>query len=102
MGVHARPIVPKERLGHEGGRLAVLAGDVLDDILVHHHVVGRLDQRVETEINLRLAAGGHFVMLAFDLDAQLLQHQAHLRANVLLRVVGRHRKVSLLVPDFVT
>ena len=48
-----RAVVPEERLGHEGGRLAVLAGDVLDDVLVLEHVVGHLDQRRVTSCRFR-------------------------------------------------
>ncbi len=101
MGVHAGAVVAKERLGHEAGGLAVLLGDVLDHILVNHHGVGRLDQRVEAVVNFRLAGGGHFVVLALDLDAQFLHHQAHLGADVLLRVGGGDREIAFLVADLV-
>jgi hypothetical protein len=38
--VHARAVVVPDRLGHEGGRLAVPGGDVFDDVLVPQQVVG--------------------------------------------------------------
>ena len=101
MGVHARAVVAEKGLGHQADGLAVAAGHVLDDILVKHHVVGRLDQRVKPKINFGLAAGRHLMVLALDLDAQFLHHQAHLGADVLLGVVGGDRKITLLVADFV-
>jgi hypothetical protein len=33
------------------------------------------DEGVEAVIDFRLAGGGHFVVLALDLDAQLLHHR---------------------------
>jgi hypothetical protein len=41
----------------------VAAGDVLDDVFVEHHRVGGLHERVETEINFRLAGGRDLVVL---------------------------------------
>ena len=38
--VHARAVVPEDRLRHERDRLAVLPRDVLDDVLVEHELVG--------------------------------------------------------------
>ena len=54
------------------GGFAVFARDVFDDVFVEHHRVGRLDQRVETEINFRLAGRGDFVMLALDLECRVV------------------------------
>src|SRR3974390_2221274 len=39
-------VVAEQRLRHEGHDFAVLLGDVLDDVLECHEVVGRLAQRV--------------------------------------------------------
>jgi hypothetical protein len=88
VGVHPAAVVPKQRLGHETGRLAVLPRHVLDHILEHHHGIGRLDQRVEPVVDLRLPGRGHFVVLPLDVHAQLLHHQAHLGADVLLLSAG--------------
>ena len=101
MGVHAAAVVPKKRFGHQGDGLAMLAGHVLEHVFVEHHVVGGLDQRVEAEVDLRLARSGHFMVLALDLDAQLLHRQAHLGADVLLRVQGRDGEIAFFVADFV-
>jgi len=99
--VHPRPVVPKQRLGHETRRLAVLPRHVLDHILVHHHRVGRPHQRVKPIVYLRLPRRGHLVMLPLNLQPQLLHHQTHLRPKVLLRVGRRHRKIPLLVPNLI-
>ena len=45
--MHAAAVVLENRLGHKGHGLAVLVGNVLDHILVEHHVVGRAHQRIE-------------------------------------------------------
>ena len=66
VGVHARPVVSVEGLRHEGRGVPALEGDVLDDVLVHHDVVGHLDQGVEPHVDFTLAASGHFVMLRLD------------------------------------
>ena len=68
--VHAAAVIREQRLGHEGHRLAVLVGDVADDVLVQHHVVGRFHQRVEALVDFGLAAGGHFVVVALDVAAR--------------------------------
>ena len=94
MSMHAAAVVLKERLGHEGDGLAVLVGDVLDDVLVEHHVVGRAHQRAEFEIDFCLAAGGDFVVMALHLEAAALHGHRHLGAQVLVMIGGRHREVA--------
>lgn len=56
VAVHARAVVTEDRLRHERDGLALGARDVLDDVLVEQQVVGRLQQRVEAEVDLGLAA----------------------------------------------
>ena len=75
------------------------ARDVLDDVLVHHHLVGRAHQGVEPDIDFRLAGGGHFMVMLLHGDARLLHLQDHLGADVLLRIGRRHREVAFLVAD---
>jgi hypothetical protein len=41
-------------------------------VLVQHHAVGRLQQRVIAQVDLGLAAAGHFVVLALDLQTAAL------------------------------
>ena len=43
MNMHTGTIVAKHRFGHECDGLAVLAGSVLDNIFVEHHIVGGLE-----------------------------------------------------------
>ena len=94
MGVHAAAVVAKNRLGHEGNGFALAVGHVLHDIFVEQHLVRRPHQRVELQINFRLAAGGHFVMMALHLHAAILHGEHHLGAQVLIVVGGRHGKVA--------
>ena len=99
--VHAAAVVVEERLGHERHRLAVLAGHVLDHVLVLEQLVRHLDQRAEAHVDLRLAAGRHLVVLRLDRDADLLEGQHHLAADVLLAVRRRNREVAFLVARLV-
>src|ERR1039458_3580306 len=97
MHMHAAAVVGKQRLRHEGHRLAVLVGRVADDVFVQHHVVGRLHQRVEALVDLALAAGGHFVVMAFDVQPALDHGLHHLAAQILVVIRGRHREVAFLI-----
>ena len=64
-----RAVVAEERLRHERRRLAVLAGDVLDDVLEPHELVGHREQPIELHADLALTAGGDLVVADLDLDA---------------------------------
>ena len=70
--VHPRAVVLEDRLGHERRRQPVLPGDVLDDVLVEHQLVGHRQQRVEPHVDLGLAGGAHLVVLHLDLDPEAL------------------------------
>ena len=69
VAVHARAVVLEERLGHERDGVAGRVGDVLDDVLERHQVVGGLQQRAEPEVDLGLAGGADLVVLHLDVDA---------------------------------
>ena len=84
MGVHARAVVTKDRLGHEGGSLAVPFGHVLDDIFVPLQGVSHLHQRQKAHVDLGLTGSRHLVVMFLDADAHLLHHLDHLGADVLL------------------
>ncbi len=99
--VHAGAVVHEERLGHESGRLAILLGDVLDDVLVLEHVVGHLHERGEAHVDLALAARGDLVVLGFDLQAALDHREHHLGADVVKSVGGGHGEVAFLVTELV-
>ena len=53
--VHAGAVVAEQRLGHEGDDLVVLLGDVLDDVLVDHHLVGHPHELAGTSCRFRTA-----------------------------------------------
>ena len=95
--VHAGAVVLEQRLGHEGHGVAVLIGDVLDDVLVEHHLVGHVDQGLEAHVNLGLAGRGDLVVLHLDLDAGLDELQHHVGAEILELVHRWHREVAALV-----
>ena len=99
--VHARAVVLEDRLRHERHRVAGGVRHVLDDVLVEHELVGHRQQRVEAHVDLGLAGGAHLVVLHLDLDAQLLERQDHLRAEVLEAVHWRDGEVPLLVAGLV-
>ncbi len=101
MAVHPRAVVPEEGFRHEGGRLAVAPRDIANHVLVQVHLVARSHKGVETDVDFRLASGRHFVVLPFDLHAQILQHQRDLVADILLCVGWRHREIPLLVADLI-
>ena len=87
--VHARAVVLEQRLRHERDGLARGARDVLHHVLVEHQLVGHRRQRVEAHVDLGLARGADLVVLHLDRDADLLERQQHLRAEVLVLV---HRR----------
>ena len=99
MRMHAGPVVPEDRLGHEGRGFAMPAGHVLDDVLVHHQFVRRLDQRTEADIDFRLARRRRLVMMLLNGNPDLLHLQDHLAADILLRIGRRNGKVAFLMAD---
>jgi hypothetical protein len=96
--VHPRAVVAEERLRHEGHALPVLAGDVLDHVLVGHDLVGHARQRGEAEIDLALPARGDLVVVELARDPEALERQHHLRAEVVERVRRSRGEVALLRP----
>ncbi len=74
MSVHAAAIISEERFGHEGGRLAMFAGDILDHIPVNHHCIGASHQGIKAIINFGLAGSRDLVMLPLDFNAQFFHH----------------------------
>ena len=97
MGVHAAAGVLEQGLRHERHRLAVLVGDVADDVFVQHHVVRRLHQGVESLIDFTLPACRHFVVMTLDVHAALDHGLDHLAAHVLVMIGGRNREVAFFV-----
>ena len=91
-------VVAEDRLRHEGDRLAVRVGDVLDHVLVGHDLIGHAGQALEAEVDLALAARGDLVVVELARDPEPLQRQHHRRAEIVQRVVRRGREVALLRP----
>ena len=60
-----------------------------------------LPERVEPHVDLGLAGGRHLVVVHLDVDADRLQRQHHLGADVLVAVRRRHREVAFLVARLV-
>ena len=69
---------------------------LLIDELVLHHVVGGLQQGAEALIDFALPGGGHFVVMALDVQADFHHAHHHLRAQVLEMIDGRGGEVAFL------
>jgi hypothetical protein len=102
MDVHARAVVAKERLGHEGRGHAALPRDTLHHIFVDHHIVGHARECGEAHVDLALTAGRHFMMVGLNRNAELLEQQHHFGARILERIRGRYREISRLGAQLVT
>ena len=74
VGVHARPGVLAERLGHERRPDALLEGDLLDDGAEGHDVVGRRECVGIAQVDLVLP-GRALVMAELHRDAHVLQQR---------------------------
>ena len=93
--VHARTVVARDGLGHEGRRLAVGRRNLMHDVLVDLQIVAALDQSIELAAKLMLRAG-HFVMVLFRLDAHVAHDRQHFAADVLVAVHRRNREIAAL------
>ena len=96
------PLSPKIGFGMNVTVLVVSLGDVAHDVFVILHGVAHAFERREPDIDLGLAGGGDFVMLALDRNAGFLQLQTHLIANVLQAVHRRDREVTFFRANLVT
>ena len=99
--MHAAAVVAKQGLGHEGHRLVVTLGDVLDDVLVHQQVVRHLHQVLEPQVDLRLPGGRHLVMLGLHVETAVDHGLHHFVADIHQLVGGRHREIAFLVTELV-
>ena len=95
--MHSAAIILEDRLGHEGDRLAVLVCNVLHDVLVKQHVIGRFYERIVFQINFSLATGGNFVVMAFHIKTAANHGHDHFAAQVLIVVHGRDWKIAFFV-----
>jgi len=77
------------RLGHERGHEAVLGGYLLDAVLVHERIVGRLERVVVADVQLELARAGLRVA-GLDRYAGQGQLTADLPDQVLVQAAAVH------------
>ncbi len=99
--VHARAVVLEQRLGHKRHGFAAGQGNIADDVLVQHQVVGGPQERAVPDVDFRLPRGPHLVVLHLDGDAGPEQRPCHLRAQI-GEVVGRgYGEVTALEPGLV-
>ena len=96
MDVHPGAVVAVDRLRHEGRRLPVAAGDVLDDVFVEADLIGHPHQFLVVHVDLALPRGGHLVMLGLDVDPRLDHRLHHLVAQVHQLVAWWQRAIPLL------
>ena len=101
VSVHARAVVAVDRLRHEGRDLAVLAGDVADQVLVPLGHVRLAEQRVLAYADLGLAGRRHLVVVDEGVDAAVVHGRDDLGAEVGRVVERRQRRVALLAGDLV-
>ncbi|EAT07975.1 hypothetical protein SKA58_08424 [Sphingomonas sp. SKA58] len=95
MRVHAAAIVLRDRLGHEGRRLAIGLRHHLHDVLVDLHAVGGLDQRTERQAQLVLR-GGDFVVVLIAGQAHFQHGADHFGADVGARIDRRDGEITTL------
>src|SRR5258705_12539323 len=95
MNVHSRGVVLEQRFGHERRSHFVLAGGILDHVLVDHQVVSHAGERSEAHVYFVLAAGRYFMVMGFNLDPERLHREHHFGAESLHAVGRGNRKVSL-------
>ena len=97
VNMHTGAVVAEDGLGHESYGLAVFTSHVLDDVLVPHHLVRHLQRLGELHVDLALPAGGHLVVMAFDVQAAADHRIHHLGAQILIVVDGRQREIAFLI-----
>ncbi|EDM72004.1 hypothetical protein RAZWK3B_17838 [Roseobacter sp. AzwK-3b] len=93
--VHAGAIVAIDRLGHEGGRLAVGLCHVVDHVFVFLKLIGLRGQRAEDQAQLVLARR-HLVVVLVDLHAKALHGAEHFRADILTIVDRVYGEIAAL------
>src|SRR6516162_10355188 len=95
--MHAGAVVLKNRLRHDGYRLPVPAGDVLNDVFVDQDLVGHARECGKAHVDLGLPRRADLVVVNLYPDPTFLQRAHHLRSELLLVIHGRDREITLLV-----
>ena len=94
--MHARAVVAYQRLGHEGGGLAVGIGDVPHHVFQDLRPVCALHQRTELGADFVLTRTANFMVKDFHRNAEGLQNQRDFSAQILRAIDGRYRKIATL------
>ena len=94
--VHARAAIACQRLRHEGSGLLVELGGVLHHVLESLHVIGGVQQSIETVVNLLLATRSHLVVRALNMEANILQVLTDFVTKILHMVIRSSREVATL------
>src|SRR5688572_32945803 len=92
--MHTGTVVTKDRLGHEGDGLAVLAGNVLDDVLVKQQIIGHAGERGIGHAHFALTSGGYLMVMQIHFHAGSLHGQHELVAKFLKGVGWRGWEVT--------
>ena len=96
--VHAGAVLAEQRLGHERRVPAVLERVLLDRDAVGHAVVGHLQRAAVPHVDLVLGRTD-LVVRVLDVDAQALEREHRVAADVGAGVEGREVEVAALVQD---
>src|SRR5664280_461320 len=99
MDMHARAVLAKDRLGHEGRVTTVLGRDLLHDKTVGEGGVGHRQRVGVAHVDLVLG-GPDLVVRVLDLNSHSLQRPGGLSAELGGGVHGRLHEVAALVERF--
>ena len=69
--MHSRAVIAENRLRHKGCSLPEGIGCVLYNVLEEHYIVGSVEEVRKSKIDLALSGGRNFVVMTFDVDADL-------------------------------
>ena len=100
--MHARTIVTIKRLRHEGGALPVTLSDVTDRVFEELQVVSGAKKIRVAKVDLTLSGSGQFVMMAFNLNAHLLELSGYFRAKVLQGVQWGKRYIAFFIANVIS
>ena len=94
--MHARAVVTRIGLRHEGRGLAVSGRHVPDRVLLDLGPVSTLHEGGETGADFALAGSAHFVVMHFNRDALLSEQRAHFSTDVHQLINRRNREIAAL------
>ena len=86
--MHTGAVVTEDGLGHEGYGLAILAGNILDNVFIQQKIIGHACERGERHAHFALTSGSYFVVMQIHCDASGLHGEHELIAKF-LKGIGR-------------